>query len=159
MEGRAVATSSADVEQLIFELSASLIPSQRTAFETAARAALDRGEAGPTRGPAMGVAIRDGRCCSSVSSQGDNHDNPHRLYGREGATTTGDEGTPPTLVIRDRENLENRSRATSVATFCRTRSWPWLPSGLRPHCVQIKPKCEPGHRQPRMTCLRCTHSR
>ena len=35
-----MATSSADVEQLISELSASLIPPQRAAFEVAARAAL-----------------------------------------------------------------------------------------------------------------------
>ena len=35
-----MATSSADVEQLISELSASLVPPQRHAFESAARAAL-----------------------------------------------------------------------------------------------------------------------
>src|SRR5215472_16589516 len=35
-----MATSNADVEQLIFELSASLTPSQRSAFEVAARAVL-----------------------------------------------------------------------------------------------------------------------
>jgi hypothetical protein len=35
-----MATSDIDVEQLISELSASLLPFQRTAFETAARAAL-----------------------------------------------------------------------------------------------------------------------
>ena len=35
-----MATSEIDVEQLISELSASLIPPQRTAFETAARAAV-----------------------------------------------------------------------------------------------------------------------
>jgi hypothetical protein len=35
-----MATSNADVEQLIFELSASLAPPQRAAFEAAARAAL-----------------------------------------------------------------------------------------------------------------------
>ena len=35
-----MATSDADVEQLIYELSASLVPPQRTAFEAAARAAL-----------------------------------------------------------------------------------------------------------------------
>src|SRR5262249_45073966 len=39
-ECRPMATSSADIEQLILELSASLVPPQRSAFDAAARAAL-----------------------------------------------------------------------------------------------------------------------